>query len=180
MRQDLKMKIILLERVEKLGQIGQLLNVKPGYARNYLLPRKKALRATAANVAYYEARKAQIEADNLKRKEEAQVVAAGMIGVSVLLIRPASEVGHLYGSVRSRDIAEALEPKGYRVNKTQVQILKPIKTLGDHEIKLQLHPEVFVSVKVTVAQSAEEAAARAEAELEELIERELDQQGEES
>lgn len=179
MRQDLKMKIILLERVEKLGHIGQLLNVKPGYARNYLLPRKKALRATAANIAYYETRKAQIEADNLKRKDEAQAIAAKMVGVSVLLIRSASEVGHLYGSVRSKDVAQALQSQGYTVDRTQVQILKPIKTLGDHEVRLQLHPEVFVSVKVTVAQSAEEAAARAEAEQEETAEQET-QQGEEA
>ncbi len=156
------MQVILLERIEKLGQMGQTVTVKPGYARNYLLPQKKAIRATKDNVAYFESQKAQLEAANLKRKEEATYVAQKMEGCSVTLIRQASEVGQLYGSVRGRDITEALAKGGYNVAKGQIQLIAPIKTLGIHVAKLVLHPEVFVDVKINIAQSEDEAAVQAE------------------
>lgn len=151
------MQIVLLERIERLGQMGQVVTVKPGYARNYLLPRKKAMRATKENLAYFEQQRVQLEAHNLKLKSEAESVAKTMNNVQVVIIRQASEVGHLYGSVRSQDVSEALTAAGYTVNKTQVQINTPVKTLGIHELKVVLHPEVAVAVSVLVAQSAEEA-----------------------
>jgi large subunit ribosomal protein L9 len=157
-----KMQVILLERIEKLGQMGQTVTVKPGYARNYLLPKKKAIRATKDNLAYFDSKRAQLEAENLKRKEEASYVAKKMEGCSVTLIRQASEVGQLYGSVRSRDIAEALVAGGYTVGRSQVQLGAPIKTLGIHVASLMLHPEVFVDVSVNIAQSEDEAAVQAE------------------
>lgn len=157
------MQVILLERIEKLGQMGQLVSVKPGYARNYLLPKKKALRATQNNVAYFETQRVQLEATNLKRRSEAEQAAEKMNNVTVTLIRPASEIGQLYGSVRGRDIVDALEVAGYVVHKGQVEILKPIKTLGIHEAQIVLHPEVKVSVRVNVAKSEEEAAVQQEA-----------------
>ncbi len=156
------MQVILLERIEKLGQMGQTVTVKPGYARNYLLPKKKAIRATKDNLAYFDSKRAQLEAENLKRKEEASYVAKKMEGCSVTLIRQASEVGQLYGSVRSRDIAEALVAGGYTVGRSQVQLGAPIKTLGIHVASLMLHPEVFVDVSVNIAQSEDEAAVQAE------------------
>ncbi len=151
------MEIVLLERIERLGQMGQVVTVKPGYARNYLLPRKKAMRATKANLAFFEQQRVQLEAHNLTLKSEAESVAKTMNNVQVVIIRQASEVGHLYGSVRSQDVSEALTAAGYTVNKSQVQINTPVKTLGIHELKIVLHPEVAVAVSVLVAQSAEEA-----------------------
>jgi large subunit ribosomal protein L9 len=142
--------------------MGQTVTVKPGYARNYLLPKKKAIRATKDNLAYFDSKRAQLEAENLKRKEEASYVAKKMEGCSVTLIRQASEVGQLYGSVRSRDIAEALVAGGYTVGRSQVQLGAPIKTLGIHVASLMLHPEVFVDVSVNIAQSEDEAAVQAE------------------
>lgn len=157
------MDVILLQRVEKLGQMGQCVTVKPGYARNYLLPQKKALRATKANLAYFEEQKAQLEGQNLKRKEEASYAAKKMEGVSVTLIRQASDVGHLYGSVRSKDIADALADQNITIARTQIEIPTPIKNLGIHQARVVLHPEVHVMVKVNVAQSEEEAAVQGEA-----------------
>ena len=151
------MDVILLERVEKLGNIGDVVAVKPGFARNYLLPRGKALRANAANKAKFEANRAQIEADNAKRREDAVADAKKLEGASVTLIRQASNTGHLYGSVSARDLADALVAEGRKVSKNQVVLDRPIKTLGLSEVRVVLHPEVAVVVKVNVARSPEEA-----------------------
>jgi large subunit ribosomal protein L9 len=151
------MEIILLERVEKLGQIGDVVKVKPGFARNYLLPQKKALRATKANLAVFEKQRVQIEANNLELKAEAEKVAGRMNDVQIVVIRQAGDSGQLYGSVSARDIAEALTTDGYSVDRSQVAIEHPIKTLGLEKVRLRLHPEVSVTVTVNVARSAEEA-----------------------
>lgn len=151
------MEIILLERVEKLGQIGDVVKVKPGFARNYLLPQKKALRATKANLAVFEKQRAQIEANNLEAKGEAEKVAGRMDDVHIVVIRQAGDTGQLYGSVSARDIAEALTEAGYTVSRGQVAIEQPIKTLGLEKVRIRLHPEVSVIVTVNVARSAEEA-----------------------
>jgi large subunit ribosomal protein L9 len=153
--------VILLERVEKLGQMGQLVKVKPGYARNYLLPQKKAMRATKENLAYFETQKAQLEANNLERKSEAGEVGGKLEGLSVVLIRQAGESGQLYGSVAARDIAEAVTAAGFTVEKRQIVLERPIKTLGLHPIRVMLHPEVGVTVTVNVAQSADGARMQA-------------------
>ena len=153
--------LILLERVEKLGQMGQLVKVKPGFARNYLLPQKKALRATKENLAYFETQRAQLEATNLQRKSEATEVAATLEGLTVVLVRQAGESGQLYGSVSARDIAEAVTEAGFTIEKRQVVLERPIKTLGMHPVRVVLHPEVSVMVTTNVAQSAEEAAMQA-------------------
>jgi large subunit ribosomal protein L9 len=157
------MQVILLERVEKLGQMGQVVNVKAGYARNYLLPKKKALRATKENMGYFESKRVELEATNLKRKSEAQGVAEKMDGTMIILIRQASEVGHLYGSVRAGDVAQGLTEAGFLVNRSQIQIDVPIKFLGLHQVRVLLHPEVSLKVNVNVAQSEEEAAVQAAA-----------------
>src|SRR5215217_9521719 len=156
------MEVILLERVEKLGDIGDVVKVKDGFARNYLLPNKKALRANESNRKVFEANRARIEADNAERRIEAEKAAGGVDGKSVQLIRQASNVGHLYGSVSARDIAEALEGVGAHVAKSQVVLDRPIKALGVHEVKIALHPEVAVTVKVNVARSPEEADLQAQ------------------
>nr|WP_207459550.1 50S ribosomal protein L9 [Azospirillum sp. SYSU D00513] len=156
------MEVILLERVEKLGQMGQIVKVKPGYARNYLLPQKKAQRATKANLAQFETQRAQLEAANLERRKDAEQVAAKMNDVTVVVIRQAGETGVLYGSVAARDIAEALTAAGYTVDRRQVSIETPIKTLGLFKVRLVLHPEVSLSVTVNVARSAEEAELQAQ------------------
>jgi large subunit ribosomal protein L9 len=151
------MEIILLERVEKLGQIGDVVKVKPGFARNYLLPQKKALRATKANLAVFEKQRSQIEANNLEAKAEAEKVAGRMDDVNIVVIRQAGDSGQLYGSVSARDIAEGLTAAGYTVSRGQVAIEQPIKTLGLEKVRIRLHPEVSVIVTVNVARSAEEA-----------------------
>jgi large subunit ribosomal protein L9 len=156
------MEVILLERVEKLGAIGDVVKVKNGFARNYLLPRKKALRANDANRKLFETQRAQIEADNAARRSDAEKASKGVEGKSVQLIRQASNVGHLYGSVSARDIAEALEGVGAKVAKSQVVLDRPIKAIGMHEVKVALHPEVSVTVKVNVARSPEEADLQAQ------------------
>lgn len=155
------MDVILLERVEKLGRIGDVVSVKPGFARNFLLPRGKALRATAANKAKFEVQRATIEADNTKKREAAEDQAKTMVDVSVVLIRQASNAGALYGSVTSRDIAEVLVEAGHKVTKATVVLDKPIKALGISTVKLVLHPEVVISAKVNVARSPEEAELQA-------------------
>ena len=155
------MEIILLERVGKLGQIGDVVTVKNGYARNFLLPQKKALRATKANLAHFEAQRKEIEANNLKAKTEAEAVAAKMDDVSVVLIRQAGESGQLFGSVSARDIAGALEEAGYKIDKGQVILDRAIKVLGLNDIAVRLHAEVDVVVTVNVARSAEEAEIQA-------------------
>lgn len=156
------MEVILLERVENLGQMGDVVRVKPGYARNYLLPREKALRATDQNKKLFEAQRAQLEAENLKRRSDADAVAAKMAGLSVALIRQAGEAGQLYGSVNARDIATAIVNGGFTVNRSQVVLANPIKTLGLFDVAVALHPEVTVSVTVNVARSQEEADIQAE------------------
>jgi len=151
------MQIILLERVEKLGQMGDLVNVKPGYARNYLLPQGKALRANKVNLERYESEKVQREADNLSRRNEAKVEAQKMSGLAVSMVRAASEMGQLFGSVTSRDIAEGITETGFTIQRGQVIMDKSIKTLGLHDIRVNLHPEVLVKVVVNVARSLDEA-----------------------
>src|SRR5262249_47315286 len=153
--------VILLERVERLGQMGQVVKVRPGFARNFLLPQKKALRATKANLAYFETQRAHLEAANLKLREEAQAVAEKMGDLSVSVIRQAGETGHLYGSVSAKDISDAVSAAGFGIERRQVVLDHPIKTLGVHSVKVALHPEVAILVGVNVAQSADEAAAQA-------------------
>jgi large subunit ribosomal protein L9 len=153
--------LILLERVEKLGQMGQVVKVRPGYARNYLLPQKKALRATKENLTYFETQRAQLEASNLQRKSEATEIGAKIEGLSVVLVRQAGESGQLYGSVSARDIAEAVTEAGFTVERRQVVLDRPIKTLGLHPVRVVLHPEVSVTVTANVAQSIEEAEMQA-------------------
>ena len=153
--------VILLERVEKLGQMGQIVKVKPGFARNYLLPQKKAMRATKENMAYFETQRAQLEAHNLERKSEAGEVGGKLEGLTVVLIRQAGESGQLYGSVAGRDISDAVTAAGFTVEKRQIVLDRPIKTLGLHRVRVMLHPEVGVIVTVNVAQSAEAAQLQA-------------------
>lgn len=156
------MEVILLERVEKLGAIGDVVRVKDGFARNYLLPRKKALRANEANRKLFDANRARIEEENANRRSDAETAAKGVDGKTVQLIRQASNTGQLYGSVSARDIVEALEAAGAKVNKSQVVLDRPIKSIGMHEVKIALHPEVAVAVKVNVARSPEEADLQAQ------------------
>src|SRR2546423_7338519 len=153
--------VILLERVEKLGQMGQIVKVKPGFARNYLLPQKKAMRATKENLAYFETQRTQLEAHNLERRSEASEVGGKIEGLTVALIRQAGESGQLYGSVSARDIADAVTAAGFTIEKRQVVLERPIKTLGLHPVRIVLHPEVSVTVTANVAQSAEEAEMQA-------------------
>jgi len=156
------MEVILLERVEKLGAIGDVVKVKDGFARNYLLPRKKALRANESNRKVFEANRARIEEENANRRGDAAKASKGVEGKSVQLIRQASNTGQLYGSVSARDIAEALDGVGAKVVKSQVVLDRPIKAIGLHEVKIALHPEVVVVVKVNVARSPEEADLQAQ------------------
>lgn len=155
------MQVVLLERVEKLGQMGDVVKVKDGFARNYLLPRKKALRATKDNLAQFESQRAQLEARNLELKKEAEQVNGKLNGQSFIVLRQAGETGMLYGSVSSRDIGEALTNNGFTVARSQVTLDKPIKTIGLHNVRVVLHPEVFSVVVVNVARSEEEAARQA-------------------
>jgi large subunit ribosomal protein L9 len=151
------MEVILLERVEKLGVIGDVVTVKNGFARNFLLPNKKALRSNAANLKLFEANKAKIVAENDNRRTEAEKRSKDVDGKSVTLIRQASNTGQLYGSVAVRDIVEALDVDGTQVQKNQVVLNKPIKAIGLYDVRVQLHPEVAVTIKVNVARSPEEA-----------------------
>ena len=151
------MQIILLERIEKLGQMGDLVNVKPGYARNYLLPQGKALRANKANMERFESERAQREADNLTKRSEAETEAKKMEGLAVNMVRTASEMGQLFGSVTSRDIAEAVTEAGFTISRSQVIMDRAIKTLGLTDTRIRLHPEVSVSVIVNIARSLAEA-----------------------
>lgn len=155
------MQIVLLERVEKLGQMGQIVKVKDGYARNYLLPLRKALRATEENLKYFENRRVQLEARNLELRQEAEQVAAKMDGAAFIILRQSGESGMLYGSVNSRDIAAAMTEEGFSVSRQQVSLIRQIKNLGLHEVRIVLHPEVSASVTINVARSAEEAAQQA-------------------
>ena len=151
------MEIILLERIEKLGQMGYIVSVKGGYARNYLLPNRKALRATEANKQYFEAKRAEIEAQNLKRKQEAEEVGKRIDNAKVVLIRQAGESGQLYGSVSTRDIAQELSDNDIKVERSQIELTKPIKSLGLFDVTVRLHSEVTINVIVNVARSQEEA-----------------------
>lgn len=158
------MKVVLLERVENLGAIGDVVTVKDGFARNYLLPRTKALRATAANLKVFEAQRAQIEARNEKNKADAAKAGEKLDGTTYVLIRQAGESGQLYGSVQARDVAEAIQAEGGKVERSQVVLNTAIKTLGVHEVQVRLHAEVSVTVKVNVARSQDEAERQARGE----------------
>ena len=157
------MNIILLERIERLGQIGDVVSVRPGYARNYLLPQRKAMRATKENLAVFESQRAQIEASNLERRKEAEAVAKKLEGFGIIVIRQAGESGQLYGSVNARDVTEGVVEGGFTIERNQVSLVSVIKALGIHEVKLQLHPEVAVTITVNVARSEEEAKKQSEA-----------------
>lgn len=156
------MQVILLERVEKLGQMGDLVTVKPGYARNYLLPQKKAMRASDENVKFFEAQKVQLEAANLKAKEEAEAVASKLDGIKVSVIRQAGDMGQLYGSVSTRDIATAVSAAGFTISRQQVTLDRALKTIGLHDVTVKLHPEVVVTIVANIARTEEEAAIQAE------------------
>ncbi|WP_121050829.1 50S ribosomal protein L9 [Sphingosinicella microcystinivorans] len=157
------MDIILLERVENLGGIGDVVSVKPGYARNFLLPRGKALRANEANKAKFEANRERIEKENAEKRSGAEVDSKKLNGAKIVLIRAASDAGHLYGSVAARDIAEALtEANGIAVHKNQVVLNTPIKALGLHKVRVALHPEVSIEIEANVARSADEADLQAQ------------------
>ena len=158
------MQIVLLERVEKLGQIGDVVNVKPGFARNFLLPRGKALRATKDNIAQFEAQRAQLEARNLERRGEAEAVAKKLDGQVFVILRQAGETGILYGSVNTRDIAAAVTEGGFTATRNQVVLDNPIKSVGMHEVKIQLHPEVRSKVTLNVARNVDEAERQARGE----------------
>ncbi len=155
------MQVILLERVAKLGQMGDVVDVKPGYARNFLLPQGKALSASNANIASFEAQKAQLEARNLETKKEAEALAEKLDGQQFIVIRSASDAGALYGSVTPRDAADAATEAGFTVDKKQVVLVAPIKELGLHAVAVRLHPEVEVEIKMNVARSEEEAELQA-------------------
>ena len=155
------MKVVLLERVSNLGAIGDVVQVKDGFARNFLLPRSKALRATGANLKVFEAQRDQIEARNAENKALAERAGSRLDGQTYTLIRQAGESGQLYGSVSGRDVADAIEAEGGRVERNQVVLDRPIKTLGVHEVKLQLHAEVTVTVRINIARSADEADRQA-------------------
>ncbi len=155
------MEVVLLERIAKLGQMGDVVSVKQGYARNFLLPQGKALRANAANLARFEAERAQLEARNLETKTEAQALADRLNGQSFVIIRSASDAGALYGSVTPRDIADVATEGGFSVDKGQVRLAKPIKELGLEDVQLVLHPEVDATITINIARSAEEAELQA-------------------
>ncbi|MGP9819554.1 50S ribosomal protein L9 [Salinarimonas sp. NSM] len=158
------MEVILLERVPKLGQMGQTVRVRDGYARNYLLAQGKALRATADNKSRFEQQRAQLEARNLERRKEAEEVNAKLDGESFVLIRSAGESGVLYGSVATRDLADVITGAGFTVSRQQIQLSQPIKTLGLHKVAILLHPEVEAKVTVNVARSPDEAERQARGE----------------
>lgn len=159
------MQVILLERIEKLGQMGDVVAVKDGFARNYLVPQGKALRATKGNLAQFERRRVQLEAANLQRKEDATAAASKVDGRSVTILRQAGETGQLYGSVNARDIAEAFTADGVTIERRQVRLDSPLKSLGIHAVRVALHPEVVVRVSVNVARSAEEAELQSDPDL---------------
>ncbi|WP_019219678.1 50S ribosomal protein L9 [Bartonella florencae] len=158
------MDIILLERIPRLGQMGDIVSVKDGYARNFLLPQGKALRANEDNKKHFEIQRTQLEARNLERKSEAQEVAEKLDGKSFIAVRSAGETGQLYGSVSTRDISEIITSEGFSIGRNQVELNHPIKTIGLHTITLSLHPEVQISVIINVARSASEAQRQAEGE----------------
>jgi large subunit ribosomal protein L9 len=156
------MEVILLERIEKLGQMGDVVNVRPGFARNYLLPQKKALRATDSNRAEYESQRTQLETNNLEQRKEAEKVAVKFDGLSITIVRQASDNDQLYGSVTVRNIAQSITEAGYSVDSKQVQMGRPIKTVGMHPVIVKLHPEVSVTITANVARTEDEALAQLE------------------
>lgn len=156
--------VILLQRVEHLGQMGDVVKVRPGYARNFLLPQGKAIRANEANRSRFDRERAQLEAQNIKRREEAERLSERMDGLAVVLIRQAGDSGSLYGSVSTRDVAQVVTEAGFTISRQQVFLAHPIKSLGLYEVKIALHPEVVVPVVVNVARSAEEAERQARGE----------------
>ena len=158
------MEVILLERVAKLGQMGETVKVRSGYARNFLLPRGKALRATDANKKHFETQRAQLEARNLERRKEAESVGEKLNGQSFIILRQSGETGVLYGSVSTRDLAETMTENGFTVDRNQIAINQPIKTIGLHNVPVALHPEVEVHVTINVARSPEEAERQARGE----------------
>ncbi len=158
------MEVILLERVAKLGQMGETVKVRSGYARNFLLPRGKALRATEANKKHFDAQRAQLEARNLERRKEAETVGEKLNGQSFIILRQSGETGVLYGSVSTRDLAEIMTQNGFTVDRNQIAINQPIKTIGLHNVPVALHPEVEVNVTINVARSPEEAERQARGE----------------
>lgn len=151
------MELILLERIEKLGQMGDVVTVKPGYARNYLLPQNRALRATKKNIEHFQAQRSQLETANIERRGEAELIAEKLDGQKVVIIRSAGESGQLYGSVNARDIADAATAGGFSVERRQVTIQRPVKLLGLHPIRIRLHPEVFATITINVARTEDEA-----------------------
>ena len=156
--------VILLERVGRLGVIGDVVKVKPGYARNFLLPQKKALRATANNKKLFDVQRAQIETKNLELKTQAEAMAINLDGQTFTIIRQAGESGQLYGSVSTRDIADCANEAGFKIDRIQVLLNAPIKTIGVHTVKVKLHPEVEIEVKVNVARTVDEAESQAKGE----------------
>jgi len=156
------MQVILLERIEKLGTIGDEVKVKDGYARNFLLPNGKALRANESNRKVFESNRARIEATNAERRSTAQIDAKRVDGITIQLIRQASNTGQLYGSVSARDLSELLEAEGHKVAKNQIVLDRPIKAIGLHDVKIALHPEVSVGIRVNIARSPEEAELQAQ------------------
>lgn len=151
------MEVILLERVEKLGQMGDLVNVKPGFARNFLLPKKKAVTATTENKAEFEKQRVQLQAQNLEQKTEAEKIGVKLEGKIIVMVRQAGDAGQLYGSVSARDISDGITLAGFSVNRNQIKLTDPIKSIGMHSVSVTLHPEIIVSVKINVARSIEEA-----------------------
>ena len=151
------MEVILLERIEKLGQMGDVVNVRSGYARNYLLPKKKAVTKTDGNMAYFESQRTQLEAANLENKSEAEKLSEKIEGIFIAMVRQAGDAGQLYGSVNARDIAAGAAEVGFNIERRQITLERPIKTLGLHPVTVSLHPEVQVTVTANVARSAEEA-----------------------
>jgi large subunit ribosomal protein L9 len=158
------MQVILLQRIGRLGQMGDVVNVKDGFARNFLLPQKKALRATKDNLTQFESQRHQLEATNLEQKKEAEAVATKLEGKTFVALRSAGDTGQLYGSVSTRDIAEVVTAGGFTVSRVQVVMDKPIKTLGVHDSRIALHPEVVVKIKLNVARSEDEAEKQARGE----------------
>jgi large subunit ribosomal protein L9 len=169
------MQVILLERIGRLGQMGDVVKVKDGYARNFLLPKGKAMRATKANMTQFEQQRAQLEAHNLELKREADAVGAKLKGKSFVALRQASDSGQLYGSVSTRDIADLVTEGGFTVTRSQILLDRPIKTLGQHPVKVSLHPEVAVAVTINVARTVEEAERQARGEDVTMIRDEIDE-----
>ncbi len=155
------MQVILLERIGRLGQMGDVVKVRPGYARNFLLPQGKALRATKENMTQFEHQRSQLEANNLQRKQEAEAVAAKLNGLRFTVIRQAGDTGQLYGSVSTRDVSDAVTAGGFTIDRVQVLLDRPIKNLGVHDVRVGLHPEVEIKVSINVARTEEEAGRQA-------------------